>query len=182
MPKGHNPAREVPSMKIPRAEPVVWAPKTLKACLEWYRKSEKPDVGGKIVFLALGAFAGMRPSEIEGVVGERDGLQWGDIDFKQRHIRVRAEVAGKLAKPPYITFTEKPGSGLTKEVADSMWAALCKWIEPYREASGPVTFRKCQRLVSPELREAKLITGWPKDGSASLGFENTSQCVDKRTP
>jgi len=45
-----------------------------------------------------------------------------------------------------------------------MWAALCKWIEPYRGKSGPVTFRKCQRLVSPELREAKLITGWPKDG------------------
>ena len=105
VPKGHNPAREVPSMKIPRPEPVVWAPKTLKACLEWYRKSEKPDVGGKIVFLALGAFAGMRPSEIEGVVGERDGLQWDDIDFKQRHIRVRAEVAGKLAEPRYITLS-----------------------------------------------------------------------------
>ena len=164
VPKGHNPAREVPSMKIPRAEPVVWAPKTLKACLKWYRKSENPDVGGKIVFLALGAFAGMRPSEIEGVVGERDGLQWDDIDFKQRHIRIRAEVAGKLAEPRYITFTEKPGSGLTKEVADSMWAALCSWIEPHRQKSGPVTFRKCQRLISPELREAKLITGWPKDG------------------
>jgi|GEM_PF-1159566 len=164
VPKGHNPAREVSSLKIPRSEPVVWAPKTLKACLEWYQKPEKKDAGAKIVFLALGAYAGMRPSEIEGVVGERDGLQWDDIDFKQKHIRIRAEVAGKLAEPRYITFTEKPGSGLTKEVADSMWAALCKWIEPHREKSGPVTFRKCQRLVSPELREAKLITGWPKDG------------------
>ena len=164
VPKGHNPARDVSSLKIPRGEPVVWAPKTLKTCLEWYGNSGKPDMGGKIVFLALGAFSGMRPSEIEGVVGERDGLQWNDIDFKQRHIRIRAEVAGKLAEPRYITFTEKPGSGLTKEVADSMWAALSHWIEPYRKDSGPVTFRKCQRLISPELREAKLITGWPKDG------------------
>lgn len=164
VPKGHNPAREVSSLKTPRAEPVVWEPKTLKACLNWYQKSEKPDAGAKIVFLALGAFAGMRPSEIEGVVGERDGLQWDDIDFKQRHIRIRSEVAGKLAEPRYITFTEKPGSGLTKELAETMWTTLCGWIEPHRQDSGPVSFRKCQRLVSPELREAKLITNWPKDG------------------
>lgn len=28
----------------------------------------------------------MRPSEIEGIVGERDGLQWKDIDSKQPDI------------------------------------------------------------------------------------------------
>ena len=27
-----------------------------------------------------------------------------------------------------------------------------------------MTFRKCQRLVSPELREAGLISTWPQDG------------------
>lgn len=164
VPKGHNPAREVSSLKIPREEPVVWAPKTLKACLKWYQNSGKRDVGGKIVFLALGAFVGMRPSEIEGVVGERHGLQWEDIDFKQRHIRIRSEVAGKLAEPRYITFTEKPGAGLSKELADTIWMTLCSWIEPHRKSSGPVTFRKCQRLVSPELRKAGLIKTWPKDG------------------
>lgn len=164
VPKGHNPAREVSSLKIPRMEPVVWSPKTLKKCLEWYRKSDHRDAGSKVVFLALGAFAGMRPSEIEGVVGERHGLQWEDIDFNQRHIRIRSEVAGKLAEPRYITFTEKPGAGLSKELAETMWTTLCSWIEPHRKRSGPVTFRKCQRLVSPELREAGLIKQWPKDG------------------
>ena len=164
IPKGHNPAREVPSLKIRRSEPVVWSPKDLKACLKWYQNSGKKDVGAKIVFLALGAFTGMRPSEIEGVVGERDGLQWDDIDFKQKHIRIRAEVAGKLAEPRYITFTEKPGSGLTKELAETMWTTLCSWIKLYRQDSGPVSFRKCQRLVSPELREAGLIDNWPQDG------------------
>jgi hypothetical protein len=39
LPKGHNPARDVPSLKVPRAEPVVWSPMDLKACLEWYQKS-----------------------------------------------------------------------------------------------------------------------------------------------
>ena len=164
VPKGHNPARDVPSLKVPRAEPVVWSPKDLKACLEWYQNSPKADVGEKIVFLALGAFAGMRPSEIEGIVGEREGLQWEDIDFKQRHIRIRTEVAGKLSEPRYITFTEKPSSGLSKELAETMWTTLCNWIEPHRKETGPVTFRKCQRLVSPELREAGLISRWPQDG------------------
>ncbi|MGB6221832.1 hypothetical protein [Haloferula sp.] len=125
----------MPSLKIPRTEPVVWEPKTLKACLKLYQKSNKPDAGTKIVFLALGAFAGMRPSEIEGVVGERDGLQWDDIDFKHRHIRVRAEVAGKLAEPRYITFTEKPGARLSKDLADQIWTTLASWIEPHRKSS-----------------------------------------------
>ncbi|MEM7602198.1 MAG: hypothetical protein AAF357_12380 [Verrucomicrobiota bacterium] len=106
----------------------------------------------------------MRPSEIEGVVGERDGLQWQDIDFKQRHIRIRPEVAGKLAEPRYIAFTEKKASGLSKNLADTIWNTLESWIAPYRESSGPVTFRKCQRIVSPELQKEKLITSWPKDG------------------
>jgi integrase len=66
VPKGHNPAREVSSLKIPRAEPVVWEPETLKACLKYYWEGDIEDAGGRIAFLALGAFAGMRPSEIEG--------------------------------------------------------------------------------------------------------------------
>lgn len=45
-----------------------------------------------------------------------------------------------------------------------MWATLCRWMEPHRQDSSPVSFRKCQRFVSPELREAELITNWPKDG------------------
>ncbi len=44
-----------------------------------------------------------------------------------------------------------------------MWEALSYWIEPYGNPCGPVPFRKCQRLICPELREAKLIIGWPKD-------------------
>jgi len=79
VPKGHNPAREVPSLKIPRAEPVVWTPKDLKACLNWCRKSEQKDAGVKIAFLSLGAFAGMRPSEIKGVVGFCSSI-WDDSD------------------------------------------------------------------------------------------------------
>ena len=62
----------------------------------------------------------MRPSEIEGVVGERDEPCWEDIDFKQRPIRIRPKVAGKLAEPRYITSTETKGSGLTQEILASL--------------------------------------------------------------
>ena len=56
------------------------------------------------------------------------------------------------------------GAGLSKEFADQIWTTLSSWIEPHRQKTGPVSFRKCQRRVSPELREAGLIESWPKDG------------------
>ena len=164
VPPGHNPAREVRSLKIAKKEPEIWEPETLHKCLEWYAREETAEFESRIAFLALGAFAGMRPSEIEGVVGERNGLLWEDIDFEQRHIRIRPEVAGKLAEPRYITFTSKPNAGLGEELADQMWDVLTKWLIPIQEKSGPVTIRKCQRQMSPELKEAKLIEKWPSDG------------------
>lgn len=77
---------------------------------------------------------------------------------------------------PYITFTEKPGSGLTEELADTIWATLCSWIEPHRKKSGPVTFRKCQRLVSPELREVGLVANWPGTARKSFGPTTSGRC------
>lgn len=164
VPKGHNPARDVPSLKIPRKDPAIWEPEKLHSCLEWYAKEEVADFGSRIAFLALGAFAGMRPSEIEGVVGERDGLLWENIDFEQRHIQIRPEVAGKLAESRYISFTPRPNSGLDENLAELVWQALTKWLKPIRKESGPVTIRKCQRQMSPELKNAGLIEKWPSDG------------------
>ncbi|MEM7602197.1 MAG: hypothetical protein AAF357_12375 [Verrucomicrobiota bacterium] len=36
VPKGFNPARDGPSLKIPKVEPVVWEPKQLKDSLDFY--------------------------------------------------------------------------------------------------------------------------------------------------
>ena len=113
--------------------------------------------------MAFAAFAGMRPSEIQGISGERDGLDWSDIDFRRHHIRVRPEVAGKLSEPRYISLTAKPTVGLSDEIADMIWSALSSHLEPYRKNSGPVTPRKCQSYLSDELRQAGLIKSWPKD-------------------
>ena len=164
VPKGFNPAREVAALKIPKKEPCVWEAMDLERSFQWYASQKSKNAAKHIAFLALGAFAGMRPSEIEGVSGERDGLHWEDIDFERKHIRIRPEVAGKLAEPRYITFSEKVASGLSEEIAGSMWCTLASWLEPIKQPSGPVVSRQCQACVSAELRNSSIIQTWPKDG------------------
>ena len=165
-PDGFNPAKKIASLRIAKSEPVIWSPEKLQTCFNWCLESElKPSAASsRIVFLALGAFAGMRPSEIEGVATERPGLLWEDIDFERRHIHVRPEVAGKLAEPRYIAFTERATSGLSAELADTMWNALVSWLTPHRKDLGPVSFRRTQSNMSTELKSAGVIESWPKDG------------------
>jgi len=165
VPKGFNPAKDVALLRVPRKEPVVWAPETLQNCFQWYLDGNSTgDASHRICFLALGAFAGLRPSEIGGIFGERDGLRWEDIDFEARHIHVRPEVAGKLSEPRYITFTGKPESGLSHELAEKMWITLSSWLQPLRKPKGEITGRRTLRDMSLELRTAGVIKNWPKDG------------------
>ena len=156
LPDGFNPARKVPMLKTDKAEPSTWTPETLRLVLGHAREKLVP-------FVALGAFAGMRPSEIAGVVGERDGLQWEDIDFSRRHIRIRPEVAGKTGAPRYIEFTENKEAGFSEELANALWATLVSWLQPYRILNGPVAPRKSAEYISRELRAAKIIEEWPAD-------------------
>lgn len=165
IPKGFNPAKDVSLLRVPRKEPSIWAPNDLSNSFQWYLDGYcTGNAGTRIVFLALGAFTGLRPSEIEGVAGERDGLNWEDIDFKRKHIHVRPEVAGKLAEPRYVTFTGKPESGFSNEWAEKIWDTLARWLIPVRKSSGPVAGRKTQRNMSKELRNGNVIKDWPKDG------------------
>ena len=165
VPKGFNPAKEVPLLKEPRTEPVVWQPKDLTKCFEWYENGNcQGNPAARTCFLALGAFAGLRPSEIEGVSGERDGLLWSDINFENRHIHIRPEVAGKLSEPRYISFTKKEECGLSQGLADSLWTSLLHYLEPNRNLNGPITGRRTQHYMSSELRKSNVIESWPKDG------------------
>ena len=66
-------------------------------------------------FLAIGAFAGLRAAEIRR-------LRWEDVDFLNKRIDVRAEVA-KTAATRYVPMRD----------------ALIDWIQPIAGASGPVT-------------------------------------------
>jgi integrase len=88
--------------------------------------------------LAIGAFAGLRPEEI-------NKLQWEDIDFHERTIRVNASAA-KTRKKRFA------------EISDNLRA----WLEPHAGRTGPVAPRNLQKLRRATMKAAK-IEKWPPD-------------------
>jgi integrase len=88
--------------------------------------------------LAIGAFAGLRPEEI-------NKLQWEDLDFHERTIRVNASAA-KTRKKRFA------------EISDNLRA----WLEPYAGRTGPVAAPNLQKLRRATMRAAG-IEKWPPD-------------------
>jgi integrase len=88
--------------------------------------------------LAIGAFAGLRPEEI-------NKLQWEDLDFQERTIRVNASAAKTRKK----RFAEIPDN-------------LRAWLEPYAGRTGPVAPPNLQKLRRATMKAAK-IEKWPQD-------------------
>jgi integrase len=88
--------------------------------------------------LAIGAFAGLRPEEI-------NKLQWEDLDFEEGTIRVNASAAKTRRK----RFAE---------ISDN----LRTWLEPYARCSGPVARPNLQKLRRATMKQAK-IEKWPPD-------------------
>ena len=72
------------------------------------------DVPEVLPFLAIGAFAGLRSSEIER-------LDWCDVDFLNKRI----DVSGKIAKSAANRYVP-------------MWPALIEWLQPAAKAYGKV--------------------------------------------
>jgi integrase/recombinase XerD len=88
--------------------------------------------------LAIGAFAGLRPEEI-------NKLQWEDLDFHERTIRVNASAA-KTRKKRFA------------EVSDN----LAGWLEPYAGRCGLVVPPNLQKLRRATMKSANVGT-WPPD-------------------
>ena len=88
--------------------------------------------------LAIGAFAGLRPEEI-------NKLQWEDLDFHEGTIRVNASAA-KTRKKRFA------------EISDNLRA----WLEPYAGHIGPVAPPNLQKLRRATMKAAN-ITKWPPD-------------------
>jgi integrase/recombinase XerD len=89
--------------------------------------------------LAIGAFAGLRPEEI-------NKLRWEDIDFQERTIRVNA-TASKTRKKRFAEVSEN----------------LKAWLDPHIRKAGPVAPRNLRRLRRSAMKKAGLCT-WPQDG------------------
>jgi len=88
--------------------------------------------------LAIGAFAGLRPEEI-------NKLRWEDLDFEERTIRVNASVS-KTRKKRFA------------EISDN----LLIWLQPYTGRLGPVAPPNLQKLRRATMKIAR-IEKWPYD-------------------
>jgi integrase len=95
--------------------------------------------GDYVPVLAIGVFAGLRPEEI-------NKLQWEDLDFHERTIRVNASAA-KTRKKRFA------------EISDNLLA----WLQPFTSA-GPscVAPRNLQKLRRAAMKAANIGT-WPQD-------------------
>jgi integrase len=88
--------------------------------------------------LAIGAFAGLRPEEI-------NKLRWENIDFQERTIRVNASAA-KTRKKRFA------------EISDN----LAAWLRPYIGRTGRVAPPNLQKLRRITMKAAG-IGQWPQD-------------------
>ncbi len=115
---------------------LVEAPETLRV---WRGAWNRVRRDKAIAMLAICAFAGLRPSEVHGVKGQRSGILWEDIDLDRRRLYVRKSKNGTAR---YVKLEPNPGVGLSTEVSDLIFGALEAWLEPYREA--PAWEMPCQ--------------------------------------
>ena len=79
-----NPANAIDKVKVADTEPAIFTPEEIEALL-----NAVPDRA--VPYFAIGAFAGLRPREIER-------LDWMDIYLKEGYIRVRPKVAKTASK------------------------------------------------------------------------------------
>jgi integrase/recombinase XerD len=94
--------------------------------------------GDCVPVLAIGAFAGLRPEEI-------NKLRWEDIDFHDRTIRVNASAA-KTRKKRFAEISHN----------------LMEWLGPYAGCVGRVAPPNLQKLRRQTMKKAG-IDYWPPD-------------------
>jgi integrase len=88
-------------------------------------------------FWAIGAFAGLRRSEIER-------LDWAQVDFESGLIEVKARHS-KTARRRFVTIQ----------------ANLHAWLAPYRTQRGSVCPDNLRKRIDTDRAKAELQEGWP---------------------
>lgn len=144
-----NPALRVKTMKVIEADTEILTVAQVSVLLEKADQSILPA-------FAIGAFAGIRDSEIKK-------LDWSDVDFETRVIHVRG-INAKSAKNRHVDMSE----------------GLIKWIQPLAKETGPVWpkngrslhdqaklsagFANPERLSKAQKEERRDWLFWPKNG------------------
>jgi len=91
-----------------------------------------------VPYVAFGAFAGLRRSELER-------LDWAEVDFESNFIEVTAKNA-KSARRRFVKIQPK----------------LAKWLQPHRRSSGSVTPPDYRELLDTARKAAK-VEEWPQN-------------------
>lgn len=128
-----NPVQHVEKAKEVRERVEIFTPSELRVILEAAPADLVPQV-------AIGAFAGLRTSEIER-------LRWEDLDFLLKRIDVRAKIA-KTAATRYVPMRD----------------SLLAWIQSGAKASGWVVPRSMNKKMTnfrQRLREEDQENGRP---------------------
>jgi integrase len=101
-------------------------------------KSGKTISTDLVPYLAIGLFAGLRSSEIEG-------LDWSDINLQARQIQVRSSVA-------------KTSMRRSVEISDNLYA----WLKPYEQERGGFVFTGWRDRLQ-KLQKAAGFKKWPEN-------------------
>ncbi len=135
IPLGECPAAAIAKLDAPGARD-VWTPGELRLILDATPAAWIPAV-------TLSAFAGLRMCEIAR-------LHWTDIYWRQREIRIRAEVAGKGGTPRNVPVCD----------------TLAAWLTPWSRHVGPVygldqrTFRRKTEALHRNIERAVAGLRW----------------------
>ena len=127
-----NPTKAIDKVKVAETEPAIFAPEEIKALLNAIPSRAVP-------YFSIGAFAGLRPREIER-------LDWADIHLEEGYIRVRPKVA-------------KTASNRLVDIQPNLRA----WLLPLTRENGPVTPSNLRKIREASQRKIGL-TQWPQDG------------------
>ena len=127
-----NPIERTAKAKVTRGAPGIFTPAEIRALLTNASAAYLPA-------LAIGAFAGIRPAEIER-------LDWADIDFARSLIHLTGAQTKTSARR---LVTIHP--------------TLAAWLAPLAKTKGAVLIGDERKLRIATMKAAKL-TKWPADG------------------
>ena len=127
----HNPVREVPVIKVGKAKKPIFTADQMTKLLSHAPKELIP-------YIAIGGFAGLRPSEA-------GRLMWSDVRWSESDIFV--DEHGKTGKR-YVKILPN----------------LARWLKPYCNAKGRVSPHDADRKATDVAKKAGILQGqWPQD-------------------
>jgi integrase len=125
----HNPINDVKGIKVPKKRPAIFSADQITQLL-----NAAPD--DLVAYIALGAFAGLRPSEAQKFLWEevRDDGQ----------LKVREGEEGQVR---FVSISTN----------------LAAWLSLVKQSAGPAAPPEADRKTSELAQKLNLLTDWPQD-------------------